>query len=95
VDIEIALDVVRQLNNLDVVMILTGDSDFVELRRYVLENDKHIVFLGFRKTMAWELKQGKYFYLDSVKRHLEQGKKTTPRTKPGRLLVGLLYQKRP
>lgn len=69
--------------------------DLVKLRRFVLENHKHILFLGFHKTMAWELKQGKYFYLDFIKTHIIQGEKATPRTKPGRLLVSLLYQKPP
>jgi uncharacterized LabA/DUF88 family protein len=94
VDIEIALDVVRNLERIDLVIVLTGDSDYCEIRRFVLENNKKIIFLGFRKTMSWELKRGKYFYLDSVRKYLERGKKTTPGTMPGRLLLDILYQKK-
>ena len=94
VDIEIALDVVRDLEKIDLVIIITGDSDYCEIRKFVLEKNKKIIFLGFRKTMSWELKQGKFMYLDTLRKYLERGKKTTPGTMPGRLLLDILYQKK-
>ena len=44
-DVEIILDVVRTIENLEVIIIMSGDSDFLELGKYVMqENKKHIIF---------------------------------------------------
>lgn len=94
VDVEIVLDVVRNLPGLDLVIIVSGDSDYIELRKYVLENKKQIVFLGYKHNMAWELKKGKYLLLDKLREYIEMDKKT-PRSYPGRILLNILYQKGP
>lgn len=91
VDLEIALDVVRRLPELDLIIIITGDSDYLELRRFVLENHKHILFMGYKQNFAWVLKQGKYLLFDALRDYLEY--KKTPRRKPRRILAPLLYHK--
>ena len=92
VDLELSLDVVRELEKLDIIIIVSGDSDYVELRKYVLEKDKKIVFFGFRENMAWEIKKGKYCLLNNIRRFVELNKKT-PGYYPRRLLLTNLYQK--
>lgn len=68
VDVEITLDVVRTVDQLDMVVIMSGDSDFVALREYVLQDKKRqILFLAFEKNMAWELKYGWHLFLDDIK----------------------------
>ena len=92
IDLEIALDVVRNLDKLDVVAIMSGDSDYSELKNYVLEKGKKIIFLGFNKTMAWELKLGKHIILDTAREQIELGEnKTTPEFDLGRLLLSSIY----
>jgi len=93
VDLEIALDVVRLLPNLDLVLVISGDSDYVELRNYVTENGKKIVFMGFKHNMAWELKQGKYLLFEKIKLFIERGGKKTPGLTPGRILLPPLNKK--
>lgn len=93
VDIEIVLDVVRYLNELDLVIVVSGDSDFIELRKFVLENKKGILFVGFKKNMAYELKQGKYLQFERIRKFVEY-KKITPRREPGRILLPILYHKK-
>jgi len=93
VDLEIALDVARNLKQLDIVFIVSGDSDYIELRRFLLEQGKKIVFLGFKENMAWEIKQGKYLFLNNLRQFIELNKKT-PGYYPGRLLLTILYQKK-
>ena len=67
-DVEIVLDVVREIDNLDVIIILSGDSDFFELKKYVIQDKgKSILFWGFEKNMAWELKYCWHLYLDDYK----------------------------
>ena len=69
VDVEITLDVVRTINSLDVVIIISGDSDLLELRNYVMKDKgKNIIFWAFEKNMAWELKYGWHLYLDDYKK---------------------------
>ena len=68
VDVEIVLDAVRTINDLDAVMVLSGDSDFYELKNYMLsDKGKIIVFVGYEGNMAWELRQCWHIYLDRIK----------------------------
>lgn len=90
VDLEIALDIVSNLYRIDVALLISGDSDYVVLREYVLKQNKKIVFLGFRENMAWEIKRGKYLLLNSLRKFIDLSKKTTPRNYPGRLLLNIL-----
>jgi len=92
VDLELSLDVVRELQKLNIIIIVSGDSDYVELRKYVLEKGKKIIFFGFRENMAWEIKKGKYCLFNNIRRFVELNKKT-PGCYPRRLLLSNLYQK--
>lgn len=67
-DIEIVLDVVRTINNLDTVIVMSGDSDFLELKNYIVkEKHKNIIFFGYEKNMGWELRQCRHIYLERIK----------------------------
>ena len=68
VDIEITLDVVRNIAELDVIIIVSGDSDFLELKNYVVyDKKKNILFVGYEENMAWELRQCWHLYLNRIK----------------------------
>lgn len=70
-DIEIVLDVVRAIGNLDVVIIVSGDSDFLELGKYVVrENKKHIIYASYEKNMSWELRKCWHIYLEKIKNEI-------------------------
>ena len=72
VDVEITLDVVRTVDNLDVVIILSGDSDLLELKNYVIKDKKkNIIFWAFEKNMVWELKYCWHLYLDDYRKEIE------------------------
>ena len=67
-DIEITLDVVRNIDDLDVIIVMSGDSDFLELKNYVVyDKKKSILFVGYEENMAWELRQCWHFYLNRLK----------------------------
>jgi len=71
VDLEIALDVVRTIDQLDVVIIVSGDSDFLELKNYVVyDKRKTIIFTGYEENMAWELRKCWHFYLNGIKNEI-------------------------
>ena len=68
VDMEIALDVVRTINKLDVIIVMSGDSDFLELKNYVVYGErKNIIFVSYEENMAWELRKCWHFYLNGIK----------------------------
>jgi uncharacterized LabA/DUF88 family protein len=71
VDVEIVLDVVRTIDNLNAVIILSGDSDLLALKDYVVKDKKkNIIFFAFEKNMAWELKYCWHLYLDDYKKEI-------------------------
>ncbi len=68
VDVEITLDVVRMIDSLDVAIVVSGDSDFLELKNYVVKDkDKKILFAGYKENMAWELRLCWHIYLNRIK----------------------------
>ncbi len=68
VDVEITLDVVRNINDIEIVIIVSGDSDLLELKNYVVyDKKKHILFVGYEENMAWELRQCWHLYLNRIK----------------------------
>ena len=68
VDVEIVLDVVRIVDDLDAIIILSGDSDFLELKNYVVHDKrKKIIFLGYEENMAWELRQCWHIYANRIR----------------------------
>jgi len=68
VDVEITLGVVRTIDNLDVVIIVSGDSDLLELKNYVVKDKgKKILFAGYKENMAWELRLCWHLYLNRIK----------------------------
>jgi len=71
VDVEIVLDVVRNIDNLDVVIVISGDSDYLELKNYVVKDKgKKIIFFGYKENMAWELRLCWHLYLNKIKEHV-------------------------
>jgi uncharacterized LabA/DUF88 family protein len=71
VDIEIVLDVVRAVDDLDLVIVVSGDSDFLELKNYVLKDKKKLIlFWAYEKNMAWELKYCWHLYMDDYKNEI-------------------------
>jgi uncharacterized LabA/DUF88 family protein len=94
IDVDITIDVLNSLKNLDVIIILSGDSDFVKLREEVLEKGKKITFLSSNDNLAVELRRGKFFILERMKNFIQLGaeNKKAPDTLRGTLL-SLLYAK--
>ncbi len=68
VDVEIVLDVVRNIDDLDLIIIMSGDSDYLELKKYVTEDKKkELVFMSYENNMAWELRMCLHIYLNEIR----------------------------
>ncbi len=72
-DVELHDDVMTDLDNVDVVYIASGDSDFLRTKDNVLKRQKHIKFLAYEKNCASEIRFGSwYISLDSIRADVER-----------------------
>jgi len=71
-DVEIALDVARSINNIDLLIIGSGDSDFIAVKKYCLENKKKFLALCFSRGVSWEIRQGYHIFLDEIKDKIQE-----------------------
>lgn len=72
VDLEIAIDVVRSIENLDLILIASGDSDYLELKNWVTKDKKKkIVFMAFKHNMAWEIKYCWHLFFEAIRKEVE------------------------
>lgn len=70
-DVEIAVDVTTFLDDLDLVIIASSDSDYIAVRDYVLVNKKKIMFVCFERKVSWEIRRSKHAFLEKLKRLIE------------------------
>jgi uncharacterized LabA/DUF88 family protein len=74
-DVEMHDEIMEDLNDLDIVYIVSGDSDFVRTKEKVLKKQKYIKFLAYENNCAWEIKYSSWFIsLDSIKVDIERAK---------------------
>ncbi len=74
-DVEMAIDILLEVNNFDVLILFSGDSDFVHLIRVLQKQfQKKVIVYSSRKTIAWELKltANKYFFLEDVESKIQR-----------------------
>ncbi|MGB9706939.1 MAG: leucine--tRNA ligase, partial [Microgenomates group bacterium] len=92
VDSEIILDVLETEKDVDLVVIVSGDSHYLSLGKKLLKRSKKVLFVGFEENMAWELRQMKHLYLNRIREKIEFGAKKAP-AKTGVPLLDYLYHK--
>jgi leucyl-tRNA synthetase family protein len=71
VDAEILIDALGDVDNYDIAIIVSGDSDYLSLAEKLLERGKKVLFVGFEWNMAWELRQKKHLYLNRIREKIE------------------------
>jgi len=73
-DAEIVLDTMLNLDKADVIILVSGDSDFLCLLQHLSEIKKKFFVYSFRKNIAWEIKKqckyGCYCFLENVKEQI-------------------------
>lgn len=84
-DVEMHDEIMNELNDLDIVYLASGDSDFIRTKDNILKKQKHIKFLAYDNNCAWEIKSASWFIsLDSIKGEIERvTNKTFETEKPG------------
>lgn len=73
-DVEIAVDIMLELDQLDVVVLISGDSDFEYLAKKVRSTGNQLIVFASRKTLSWELKIAatRYVLLERVRTEIER-----------------------
>ena len=57
VDVEICLDVLGALDELDAVILCSGDSDYLSLVQKCHAENKYVRIFSFKRQFAWELRK--------------------------------------
>ena len=74
-DIEIAIDMLLDVNDYDIAVVLSGDSDFVYLVKILQKQfQKKVWVISSKRTMSWEMKLSadKYIFLEELKNKLKR-----------------------
>jgi len=74
-DIEIAVDALLDANNFDILVLFSGDSDFVYLVKTLQKQfQKQIYVFSSRRTISWEIKlsANKFWFLEDLKKEIKR-----------------------
>lgn len=72
-DVEMHDEIIEELEDVDIVYICSGDSDFIRTKERILKRQKHIKFLAYELNSAWEIRVGSWFVsLDSIRGDIER-----------------------
>ncbi|MBI4600298.1 NYN domain-containing protein [Candidatus Uhrbacteria bacterium] len=82
-DVEITRDVIRTLDNTDVVLVASSDSDFIGLRNDVLAHNKGFMFLCFEQNVAWEIRRSHHIFFEDIREYVEYVKIKNPEENSG------------
>jgi uncharacterized LabA/DUF88 family protein len=63
-DVEIAIDALHYKDNYDTAIFFTGDSDFLKLATYLMNNKKEVYIFSSENNVSMELRTGTDGYLD-------------------------------
>lgn len=74
-DVEMTADILTSIEDVDLVIVFSGDSDFAYLCKLIRKDKKKIYFFASKKTLAWELRQtcDKFFYLEDLTELTKEG----------------------
>jgi len=78
-DVEISVDMLNSLEDIDLIIFVGGDSDFLSVLKNCHVQKKYIRIFSFNDLLAWELKEFaitqprcSYRILDELKSELER-----------------------
>ncbi len=71
-DVEIHDEIIHDLNDLDIIYLMSGDSDFMRTKERVLEQNKRIKFIVYKKGCAWEIRKSWHIFLDDIRKEIER-----------------------
>ena len=75
-DVEMHDEVMKDLADLDIVYIATGDSDFLRTKENILNGGKHVKFVAYEYHCASEIRYASWYVsLDSIREEVQRSPK--------------------
>lgn len=78
-DVEITMGIMDNLDSLDTIVLVSGDSDYLNLVNRAHEMGKRIVIVSFDKLLSWELRafaedneRCRYIKIESIRQDIER-----------------------
>ena len=71
-DVEMHDEIIHDLEKLDMVYLVSGDSDFMRTKERVLEKKKKIKFLAYKNGCSWEIRLSWHILLDDIREHIQR-----------------------
>jgi len=74
-DVEMVVDIMADLNNFDLLVLFSGDSDFAYLVKILNKQYQKLIYVfSSRKTISWEIKLAvnKYWFIEDTKEILKK-----------------------
>ncbi|TSC57281.1 MAG: cell wall surface anchored protein, partial [Parcubacteria group bacterium Greene0416_79] len=93
VDVDLAVDVIDSLSKIDVAVIVSGDSDYLAVKRYAEKYNKPVIFVGYQRNMAWELRLKSHIFFELIRGFIEYGVKTNSDLSAGATLTSSIIHK--
>jgi len=66
-DVEIAFDIARYVDKVDAVVVMSGDSDFLEAKNFCLGKGKEFLIVCFEERVAWEIRRIHHLFFEDIK----------------------------
>lgn len=85
-DVGLTVDVIKMLDMLDVVVLISGDGDYIPLVEYIQSRGRTVEVMSFRESTSSKLVEAVDLYTnlsDSKRRYLIGPKMATTSKKPG------------
>ena len=70
-DVEITRDVIRKLEEIELVLLISSDSDFIGLRNDVINCKKGFIFICFEYNTAWEIRRSYHLFFEDIREKIE------------------------
>ena len=86
-DVGIAVDAIRMANSVEVIVIVSGDGDFVPLVEYLRNQGKQVEVIAFGKSASSKLRESADDFVDlcePYESYLLKGTTKTNKTKKGK-----------
>jgi uncharacterized LabA/DUF88 family protein len=71
-DVEMHDEIIHDLEKLDIVYLVSGDSDFMRTKERTLSKNKKIKFLAYKKGCSWEIRLSWHILLDDIREHIQR-----------------------
>jgi uncharacterized LabA/DUF88 family protein len=71
-DVEIHDEIQQDLVCIDLVVLLSGDSDFLRTKERVIAKNKRIKFMSYKQGCSWEIRKSWHHILDNSRAEIER-----------------------